>query len=64
LPRETFAGSSFPFAGSDDDADNGVVVIPKAGILLGTKSFYWMLEYQGVDWLTSNRVLVGIRQHF
>ena len=61
-----YAGISagYLWMGSDDDADNGVVVTPKAGILLGTKSFYWMLEYQGVDWFTSNRVLVGIRQHF
>jgi len=61
-----YAGISagYLWMGSDDDADNGVVVTPKAGILLGTKSFYWMLEYQGIDWFTTQRFLVGVRQSF
>ena len=56
--------AGYLWMGSDDDADNGIVVTPKAGILLGTKSFDWMLEYQGVDWFTTHRILVGIHQSF
>lgn len=58
-----YAGLSLGYfwEGDDDDATNALVLTPKAGLYLDTRSLRLMLEYQGVDWLHQDRFLLGVR---
>lgn len=58
---------------TDDTEFNEFVLTPKAGFLLnapgmsgpfGDKALGLMLEYQGLDWFTLHRALIGVRWRF
>jgi hypothetical protein len=63
--------ASYLWVGSDEEDGNAIVVTPKAGVLFdtraplfGERSLGWMLEYQGVDFFTTHRIVVGARWSF
>ena len=58
-----YAGLSLGYLweGNDDDATNAFVFTPKAGLDVDIKSTRLMLEYQGVNWFSQYRFLIGLR---